>query len=230
VITVAAICPATPLLVGGLTGSDPVVPDLRQACLDAVSQVAATAPELIAVIGAAGQTRQWDPAPVLDPAIFAPGIGGESPAAEPGLPPSVGVGAWLLTEAGYRGPRLLTSVSSDEPADRCAEVGAAVASASGRTGLLVMADGSARRSLKAPGYLDQRSEAFDAEIERAIRGGDLAALLDVNTRLAGELLATGIPALQALAGALAGPVTTHVSYRGAPFGVGYLVASLRPRW
>jgi hypothetical protein len=228
VITAAALCPATPLLVPALTGSDPVAADLRQACLGAVSEVAATAPEVIAVIGAAEQTRDWDPAAVLDPAIFAPGIGGESPAAEPGLPPSVGVGTWLLTEAGYRGPRQLRSVGSDEPADRCAKVGAALAAVGGRTGLLVMADGSARRSLKAPGYLDQRSEAFDAEIERAILGGDLAALLDVDARLARELLATGIPALQALAGALAGPVTAHVSYCGAPFGVGYLVASLRP--
>jgi len=42
--------------------------------------------------------------------------------------------------------------------------------------LLVMGDGSARRSLRAPGYLDTRAAAFDAEVERTIRTGELDAL------------------------------------------------------
>ncbi len=227
-IIAAAICPATPLLVRGLTGADPVIPELRGACLEAVSEVTAAAPGVIAVVGPADRTGEWDPGSTLDLAIFAPGIGGESPAADPGLPPALGVGAWLLTEAGYRGPRRLWSIGSEDAAARRAEVGAALAAAGRRAGLLVMADGSACRSLKAPGYLDPRSEAFDAEIERAVRGGDLAALLDLDAGLARDLMATGVPALQALAGALPGPVTAQVRYCDAPFGVGYLVASLRP--
>ena len=39
-----------------------------------------------------------------------------------------------------------------------------------------MADGSARRGRRAPGYLDERSARFDAGVERAVRDGDLEAL------------------------------------------------------
>jgi hypothetical protein len=102
--------------------------------------------------------------------------------------------------------------------------------ASGRTALLVMGDGSARRSLKAPGYLDPRAAAFDAEVERAVRTGDLGALLRLDQALARDLMATGRPAWQVLAGAMQSltPVT-EVLYCGDPFGVAYLVACLRPR-
>jgi hypothetical protein len=99
----------------------------------------------------------------------------------------------------------------------------------GRMALLVMGDGSARRSLKAPGYLDPRAAAFDAEVERAVRAGDLDALLRLDQALARDLMATGRPAWQVLAGAMQSltPVS-EVLYCGDPFGVAYLVASLRP--
>jgi hypothetical protein len=77
--------------------------------------------------------------------------------------------------------------------------------------------------------VDQRATAFDDRWQRAIRAGDLAALLDVDPALARELMATGRPAWQVLAGACPGPLrTVHVRYAGDPFGVMYLVASLVP--
>jgi aromatic ring-opening dioxygenase LigB subunit len=93
--------------------------------------------------------------------------------------------------------------------------------------LLVMGDGSARRSRRAPGHLDERSEAFDAEVERAVRDGDLGALLAIDAQLARDLMATGRAAWQVLAGAVDGkaPAAT-IRYRDDPFGVAYLVASL----
>jgi hypothetical protein len=233
VITAAALCPAPPMLIRELNGSSPAVPELRQACLDAVAEVVATGPDRIAVVGAADQTWSWDGASSLDLGRFAPGLAraaGSAPSAgTPGLPPSLGVGAWLLGECGYRGERGLHGLAHDEPAPRCAEAGAALSASARRVGLLVMADGSARRTLKAPGYLDDRSAAFDAEVERAISEGDLGALLRVDDELARELMATGRPAWQALAGALSRlRVSSHVRYLGAPFGVAYLVASLLP--
>jgi len=94
----------------------------------------------------------------------------------------------------------------------------------------VMADGSARRTLKAPGYLDDRAVAFDAEVERAVRAGDLSALQRLDQRLARDLMATGWPAWQVLSGALTGQIhDAEVLYCDAPFGVGYLVAYLRLR-
>src|SRR5947209_5584348 len=74
------------------------------------------------------------------------------------LPLSLGLGAMLLDQGGYRGPRRLFAVGPDAPAGACAALGAELATGSAPTALLVMGDGSARRTLKAPGHLDSRAE------------------------------------------------------------------------
>ena len=77
---------------------------------------------------------------------------------------------------------------------------------------------------------DERAAAFDAAAERAVRAGDTRALLDLDPGLARDLMATGRPAWQVLAGALEGctSLSVQVPYAGDPFGVAYLVATLRP--
>lgn len=229
----AALCPAPPLLARELTGADPVVPELRQACRDAAAGLLRGHPDVIAVVGAGEQTATWDGDAGLDVSRFAPGIGRaarDAPEGAPVLPLPLGLGARLLDQAGYDGPLVLQLVGEDEPAGRCAELGARIARSAGKVALLAMADGSARRGPKAPGYFDARSGPFDAEVERAVRVGDLDALLAVDEALARELMATGRPAWQVLAGALRGTeLVSEVSYRDDPFGVAYLVASLRVR-
>ena len=226
-IIAAALCPAPPALARELTGADPVLPELRQACQDAVAALVRADPELIAVAGAAEQTRAWDEALKLDLSGYAPGLVPPVAAGAPVLPLPLGLGARLLDQAGYAGRRMLWSVSDDEPPGRCAELGAQIARSAGKVALIAMADGSASRGPKAPGYLDDRSFPFDAEVTRAVRDGDLDALLAVDPDLARELMATGRPCWQVLAGSLPGtrPVT-EVRYCDDPFGVAYLVASL----
>jgi len=225
VITAAALCPAPPLLARELTGADPVVPELRQACLDAGAALLRSQPGVVAVVGAAKPTRAWDGEARLDLSAYAPGLTG--PAGGPALPLPLGLGGRLLDQAGYCGPRLLHSVGDDEPAQTCAALGAQLAAADARVALLVMADGCARRGIKAPGYLDERCADFDAEVERAVRSGELGALLALDAELARDLMATGRPAWQVLAGALNGQrLTTDIRYSDDPFGVAYLVASL----
>jgi hypothetical protein len=238
VITAAAVCPAPPLLARELTGADPVLPELRQACLDATAALLAADPDLVAVVGVAAQNRQWDARAVLDLGQYAPALraAGSCPEQADGdrdhgapLPLPLGLAARLLDEAGHGGSRALHSVSERATAWECAALGAELATAAARVALLVMADGSARRGPKAPGYLDERSAPFDAEVERALRAGDMAALLALDADLASELMATGRPAWQVLAGALAGrQPASGILYSGDPFGVAYLVASLTP--
>lgn len=232
-IVAAALCPAPPLLARELTGADPVLPELRRACLDATAQLLRADPELVTVVGVADSTGLFDADGELDAAAYAPAlasrVGEDNRApvkAEP-LPLPLGLGSRLLDQAGYAGGRQLYAVGERErPAD-CAALGGRLAGASERDALLVMADGSARRGLKAPGYLDLRSAPFDAEVERAIRAGDMAGLLAIEPELAMDLMATGRAAWQVLAGALAGRrPTCEVRYCGDPFGVAYLVASL----
>jgi hypothetical protein len=229
VLTAAALCPAPPLLARELTGADPVVPELRQACREAVDALAQADPDVIVVVGAGEQTRAWDAARArLDLSRHAPGLGPRSAAVEMlPLPLPLGLGGRLLDEAGYHGRRELQEVGADEPASACVALGESLAQRARRAALLVMADGSARRSLKAPGYLDERSAAFDAEVGRAIRDGDLQALLALDAALAMELMATGRPAWQVLAGAAdGGRPASVIRYDDDPFGVAYLVASL----
>src|ERR1700752_173860 len=73
-LTAAALCPAPPLLARELTGNDPVVPELRQACLDAAADLVRSGPDLIAVVGAGEQTREFDTSGRLDLAAYAPAL------------------------------------------------------------------------------------------------------------------------------------------------------------
>jgi hypothetical protein len=227
VLTAAALCPAPPLLARELTGADPVVPELRQAFREAADALVQAGSDVIVVVGAGERTRAFDAATArLDLSRYAPALGA-LPAAPETLPLALGLGGRLLDEAGYDGRRELQAVAADEPTPACAALGALLAQAAPRVALLVMADGSARRSLKAPGYLDERSAAFDSEVGRAIRDGDMPALLALDAGLARDLMATGRPGWQVLAGAMdGGRPATVIRYADDPFGVAYLVASL----
>jgi hypothetical protein len=253
-LVAAALCPAPPLLARELTGADPVVPELRLACLDAARGLLDSQPELVVVTGAGPRTMECDLAARLDLAEFAPGLrqpgagrppgqprpggppgqpgadrppGLPGPATPSGLPAAVGLGVLLLDQAGYAGLRVLQSVGQDAPAAECAALGERLAALRPRVALLVMADGSARRTLKAPGYLDERAVPFDDDVTRMLTGPDLSPLLGLDTELAGELMATGRAGWQVLAGAAAGlRAATEIRYRDDPFGVYYLVASI----
>jgi hypothetical protein len=247
----AALCPSPPLLAHELTGQADILPELRDACTAAVTRLLAAAPDVVVVIGAADATAAWDGDMSLDLARYAPALAGarakrmtpsatagRSPSPAPdaarlSLPLSLGVGALLLDEAGYAGPRLLRAVAgSAAPAD-CAGLGAELADTPGQVAVLAVGDGTARRSLSAPGYLDDRAEPFDAVVERALRELDLPALAGLDPHLAADLMATNRAPLQVLAGVLgaASPVRpraqSEVLYSDAPLGVAYLVAVIR---
>ena len=229
-ITQATLCPWPPLLVRELTGADPVLPELRAACAGAVRALLSDGPDEVAVVGPGTVTAPWPGHGRLDVAAFGGPRSGSPGGDRPVLPPAPGMGAYLLDRAGYDGERLIWSVSADEPVAGCRKLGADLAGRDARTALLVIGDGSARRGPRAPGHFDQRAAPFDAGVERAIRAGDTGALLDLDPALARELMATGRPAWQVLAGALetAAPLSAAVRYAGDPFGVAYLVATLRP--
>jgi hypothetical protein len=230
VIAGAAICPPAPLLARELTGRDPVIPELRQACAAAVERLVGSGPELVAVVGPARRTATWPTAGCLNLAAFAPALDvrdREVLGTDRSLPLPLGLGVRLLDRGGYRGQRLLQSVGDDEPAAACLRLGAGLRGRSDRVGLLVMADGSACRTLRAPGSLDPRAAAFDAALEQAVRSGDLGPLRAMDQGAARELLAAGRPAWQVLAGAMPGRIpTTEILYADDPFGVFYLVAWL----
>jgi hypothetical protein len=222
-IAAVAVCPHPPLLVPTIAGGAAFETDgLRAACDDAVGRLLATAPEQLLVIGAdGGPGGSSGPAGAGSLRDFAPGAVGlpESPFA--GLALSLAIGWWLLDRAAAHQPRQLVGVRPDgTPTTSWPEL-------SPKTGLLVMADGSARRSIKGPGYLDERAEPFDAAVTKALSEADVDALANLDSDLCAQLLVGGVGAWKALA-VLATRDTrwrAEVLYDAAPYGVQYTVAT-----
>ncbi len=222
-IVVAVLCPGTPLLVPEVSGADGDAAALRAAASSAVDELLGARPEVVAVVGAAADTASWPADARADLAAFGVPVGRVSRAA----PLSVGLGALLLDRAGYAGPMALRTVAATASGPVCEAVAADASTAAGRVGLLVVADGSARRTTRAPGYYDPRALPYDQATCAAIAAGDLTGLRALDPDLARELMASWAP-LQVLAAAFGAdrPHTT-IHYADAPFGVGYLVATIR---
>jgi hypothetical protein len=210
-----AFVPSAPLLLPALGGGPD---DLRSACRQAISVLDDV--ERLVVVGAAPRTGRC--AGTVDATGWgAPG----APAADP-LPLALAVGAGLL---------------GDRPAEL---YGVADGTAPGlvegerRTGLLVVGDGTAKRTEKAPGHFDPRAAELDERVVKAVAAGDLTALRELDAALADELWVGGRQAWAAAAaaaqaevrpgGAAPGGWTGEVSYAAAPYGVGYLVATWLP--
>ena len=244
-LVAAAVCPCPPLLVPEVAaGAAPELAALRTACADAVGVLAASRPDVLLAVGPAalsergafpagapGSFRAYGVA--LDVALGAAqegaGKGAEAaldgPEAGRRLPPSLAVAAWLLRGWGTAPVRGLGVGEQLDP-ERCAQAGREAAGAAGRVALLVMGDGSACRTVKAPGYLDERAEAFDAGVAAALAAADTAALAALDPALAQDLRAAGRAPWQLLAGAAEGAgLGGELLYEGAPYGVGYFVSA-----
>ncbi|MDV9189944.1 penicillin acylase family protein, partial [Streptomyces sp. SR27] len=117
--------------------------------------------------------------------------GGEPDTGRP-LPVSLAVGAWLLERAGWAdAPIEGLAVDGEATPDVCAGLGRGLADSAGRVALLVTGDGSACRTVKAPGYLDERAAAFDAEAARALFAPENATMGSNAVAFSGAATANG---------------------------------------
>ncbi|MFE3829541.1 hypothetical protein [Streptomyces sp. NPDC059092] len=143
------------------------------------------------------------------------------------LPSSLAVAAWLLGHVRWSAaPVSGLAVDPTLATDRCVLAGREIAAGADRVALLVMGDASACRTLKAPGYLDDRAAGFDASVAAALAAADVAALTALDVAAASELKAAGRAPWQVLAGAAEGAgLESALLYEDAPYGVGYFVAA-----
>lgn len=220
-IVAIACLPQAPLLLPGLTGVPvPEVERLRSAAGDAVATLRRQGVEEIVVVGGAPATEPypvWAPSPAgrLAPAP------GRAPAPL-ALPVPLAVGRSFLGDDPL--PVSLEGVMEDATVEECGHLGRRLATRSGRVGLVVAADGSARRGPKAPGYIDPRASDLDARIAEALDAADTDALLALDPRACADLMVAGRAAWQVMAAACEGVAwRTGILYRDDPFGVAYHV-------
>lgn len=130
-----------------------------------------------------------------------------------GLPSAVEIGRWLLDRNDSERPVSIDVVD--------AETSGAPVPTGGRQGLLVMADGSARRTPKAPGAFHPDADGFDAGIEALLASGRVPQL-----GAAAEMWCTDAPALLELVRTTSeAEWDRDLLYAAAPYGVAYFVAS-----
>ena len=203
---------------------------LRSACGAAVAGLAAARPDLIAVVGGAPETAEYEASAAGSLRDFGIPFGVGSGDAV--LPLSLTVGSWLVrrflpAEAGRERWRLrLLAVRQSRPAADCLRIGAELAASVPRVALLVMGDGSARKIAGVPGAADPAADAYDAAVAAAFADADPDRLAGLDPALDRELMVAGRAAWQVLAGAAAGRrLHGELLYAAAPLDVSYLVAS-----
>lgn len=216
-VTSVGFMPMAPLLVPAVAGSSAGLDDdLRRACLTVAKRLTASAPDEVVVAAPASAPGEWDESHTWDFIGF--GVPRPGPIDRPRLPWPLGIGAWILDEIGWSGPRRYVGVdqsvmAGDEPA--------------GTVAVLALGDGTARRTEKAPGHLDVRAEPYDNEIARRLAIGDVVGLATIDSELGSELMCAGLPVWRWV-GSLIGSravVGAELLVHTAPYGVGYFVAS-----
>jgi hypothetical protein len=141
----------------------------------------------------------------------------------------LGIARWLL-EARVLPPLLFQQVAASASPDECAAIGADISRVAPRVAVLVMGDGSAFPS-QTPVGDDGRGGRYDDRVVAALTSGDADALLALDPFDDAPLWVAGRPAWQTLAGALRADGRRwvgEITWRGAPYGVGYVVAELVP--
>lgn len=207
---IVVVCPHPPLLVDAFDPHRQAdLTELRSSALAAVRTLTAGRPPRVTVV-APDVRGELDATAGGSLAAFGVDVraGGERDV----LPLDATVGAWLLDAVGWTGERRYVGVD-------------------GITGLddavLVLADGTIRRTERAPGHFDPRAADVDAAVASALAAGDAAALAGLDATLAADLGMSGHAALVALGRAVdsrGSDVAAWLRYDAAPLGVGYWVA------
>lgn len=217
-ITAAVVVPAAPALLPGIGGTADPLADLRERAAALVAEtIRAKGADRLVVVGSGPTTREW---PLESPSGAPRFTTGRVP--DGALPTDLEIGRLFAPSRG--GEIVLRSIAADATPDECAALGRELA-AGPPAGLLVVADGPATLTDKAPGHLQPEAAPFAEALGRALAEADPAALAALDPATCGRLWMRGRPALQVLAAAADGLVG-EVLADEAPFGVQYLLA----RW
>lgn len=204
-------------------GAAPDLEALRAACDRAVSGLGASGADRLYVVGPGPEERRHGRDSGGDLAEFGAAVRvGPAPGV---LDLAATIGRWLAERSGLV-PDGYLEVPAQTPPGRAAALGAELAEEGARVALLVLGDGSARRTEHSPGYADERATPYDDAVAEALAEADSARLARLDAGLARDLMVAGRPAWQVLAGAVGDrSLTGDLLAYEAPYGVGYFVAA-----
>jgi hypothetical protein len=227
----AAIIPAAPLLVPGMSATLPDnVAEVCRAMDDALTRLATA--ECAVLVAVADKPGVYDHAeaslagfgrPDLATCLRVASWQPEAPRRQGPLPPGLAVLALLL---GDRAPVVPISVNARATAHCLAASGAAIASSLPGQGVLLAAgDLSAGLGERSPRFQVEGAAAWDKAVVAAVdaqRPEQLAALGPAEAHRVAAL--SWAPIVVAQAACIAAGLRLRVSHYSAPRGVGYLVA------
>ncbi len=231
----AVICPPSPVLLPGISGSSDPARCLRAASVAAVGWLLDQDCTRLVVVAPAAVTRTWPSDAPFSTGVFT-GAGG--PARDQAMPVSLAVARHLLELAdGGSGVAAATETASlqtvtfqtvalDADPESCRRLGSDLVAGPEPVGLLVMADGTIDHDLPDPPEPLTEADAYDAALVRALREVDPEQLRGLDGAIAHRWGSSGWAAVQVLVGGCATPPREgEVTYADAPFGVFYVVAS-----
>lgn len=240
-LVAAALLPHPPLLVPEVAaGAVDELAGLRAACRQAVDTVLASDLLKLVVVGGGAVRATFGPGARGSLAGFGVPVEvcvpGAAPIGEPVLPLSATVGCWLLSAhrpGGWSSPCQVSVevVASDSSPREAAELGVELGEAADRVGLLVMGDGSAALTPKAPRYVVEGAIEWQRDVDQALGSADVEAVATLSADDAHRFWASGRVAWQVLAGAARAAEGSETTWHGtlctaeAPYGVGYTVAT-----
>ncbi|MGN5239882.1 MULTISPECIES: hypothetical protein [unclassified Rhodococcus (in: high G+C Gram-positive bacteria)] len=236
----AVFVPSPPLLVPELVGLDsPEADELRHAVLAAARAVGDVDEWIVVGTGteseevpsdAVGTFRGFgaDVRVELGPAVV--------PASGPpdvDMPLPALIAGWLRERTAREVRAEVHVLARDTDPGACAQLGktlrAHLEEGATRRGLLIVADGAATLTSKAPGAFDERSAAVEQSLGDALAAGSPQILAALDAGLCADIALEGRAAWQVLAAAFAQPPSeATIEYSAAPYGVGYHVGAWRP--
>jgi hypothetical protein len=256
VLLTAAVVPGPPAFVVELMGSAAhELDDLRQATDGVVSRALSDLLNSSAGLQLSGPGPDVVPGPeTVQLVVVGPGEPGEYDAAGPvsfaGFGRDVVVPA--LVEGRPDGGRLPTPImvarylasrdlaSHPEHAELwayarwvttrggdAAELGDRLRAQGSRVALILVADGATCHGPKAPRAEDERAQGYDDKTGEALASGQPGLLARIDPVLGDALGATGPQVWPVLVAAAGGDMVGEVAWAGAPYGVGWAVASWR---
>ena len=229
----AALVPAAPVLLPALSGREQPAESVLHSALGVIRQLIDSAPEEIIVLAEAESDGVFDesaPWGLHRLGGMATGSSSDAPAmAREPLPVPLAIGAALLNLAGWTGPTAFHALDRAMSPKAAIESGGRLGLGTRPVGLLLLGNGSACCSDKAPGSFNAGAQAFNEALRTLILDSDQATMERISPEAAAEQLSDVRVPLQVLTGAGAAVrLRGSIAYDEPYMGVHYICAAFLP--